>query len=90
MVTEGEAGEGGQMHFVVEVVVDAEVAGAGHDACVGEGGAEEVGVEAFDVEGHGGVGLAVNQVDFGVVLQEVEELLAELGEVLLGGSGELV
>ena len=38
VVAEGEADEGGEVHFVIEVVVGTEVAGAGHDVLVGEGG----------------------------------------------------
>lgn len=56
-----------------------EVAGAGHDVFFAEGGAEEVRIHAVDVEGHGGVGLSADHVDFGFAAEKIVEL---------GGVGE--
>lgn len=65
----------------VEVVVNTEVAGAGHDVLFAEGRAEKVRIHAIDVEGHGGVGLSIDKVDFGFIMEEIVEL---------GGVGEKV
>jgi len=89
VVAEGEADEGGEVEDVVEVVVGAEVAGAGHDVLVGEGGAEEVGVNVFDVEGHGGVRRLVEEVDSWLLFEEIVELFGVGGKVLVSGFGEL-
>ncbi len=59
----------------------AEVAGAGHDVLLTEGGAEEVRIHAVDVEGHSGVGLGADHVDFGFAAEKIVEL---------GGVGEEV
>ena len=94
MVAEGEADERGEVHFVVEVVVAAEVAGAGHDAFGGEGGAEEVGVEAVDVEADDWGGFLVYEVDFGGGFEEViqcmtmydKRLFVLFGDPVEGGA----
>ena len=42
MIAHGKAEERRIVHDMVEIIMDTEIAGAGHDALLGEGGAEEV------------------------------------------------
>lgn len=50
VVAEGETDERGVVTDVVEVIVDAEVAGAGHNSLAGKGGAEEVAIKTIDIK----------------------------------------
>lgn len=89
-VAEGEAEERGELADFVEVVVDAEVAGAGHDVFFAEGGAEEMRIHAFDVEGHGGVRLGADEVDSIFALEKIIEFGGIILEVFVVFFGAVV
>ncbi len=51
----------------VEIIVSTEVTGASHDSLLAEGSTDEMRIHTVNIEAHSGVGLLVDEMDFGLV-----------------------
>lgn len=66
-VAKRAADKGWKMANFVEVIVGTEVASASHDSLLAEGSTDEMRIHTVNIEAHSGVGLLVDEMDFGLV-----------------------
>ncbi len=67
----------------VEVVMGTEIAGAGHNSLLAEGGTDEVRIHAINIEAHSGVGFLIDEMDSGLVGEKTVEFFGVGGEILV-------
>ncbi len=66
-VAKRAADEGREVADFVEIIVSTEVTGASHDSLLAEGSTDEMRIHTVNIEAHSGVGLLVDEMDFGLV-----------------------